>query len=57
MEALVSDDGEISYTYKIKPGVSKVQGAIKVLRDMEYPKEILDTIGEYASFDKKSKRK
>lgn len=55
MDALLSDDGEISYTYKIKPGVSKVQGAIKVLRDMEYPKEILDTIGEYDS--SKPKRK
>jgi len=55
MDALLSDDGEISYTYKIKPGVSKVQGAIKVLRDMEYPKEILDTIGEYDS--SKSKKK
>jgi hypothetical protein len=60
MEAIVSDDGEITYTYKIKPGVSKVQGAIRVLRDMEYPKEILDTIGEYdisSLSDKKSKRK
>jgi len=57
MEALLSNEGEISYTYKIKPGVSKVQGAVKVLRDMEYPKEILDTIGEYDSSNKKSKNK
>jgi DNA mismatch repair ATPase MutS len=57
MDAIVLDNGEISYTYKIKPGVSKVQGAIKVLRDMEYPKEILDTIGEYdSSSHKKSKK-
>ena len=53
MVSNVETDGEITYTYKIQPGVSKVQGAIKVLRDMEYPKEILDTIGEYDSLDKK----
>jgi DNA mismatch repair ATPase MutS len=57
MEALVSDDGDISYTYKIQPGISKVQGAIKVLRDMEYPKEILDTIGEYDSSKSRKKNK
>jgi hypothetical protein len=57
MEAIVNDNNEISYTYKIKPGVSKVQGAIKVLRDMEYPKEILDTIVHYDSADFSDKKK
>jgi hypothetical protein len=53
MVANLEDDGEITYTYKIQPGISNVQGAIKVLRDMKYPKEILDTIGEYDSYSKK----
>lgn len=34
----------IQYTYKIKKGVSKIQGALKVLKEMDYPKEIIDNI-------------
>lgn len=30
------------YTYKIHEGISKIKGGIKVLHDMNYPKEILD---------------
>jgi DNA mismatch repair ATPase MutS len=36
--------GKIVYTYKIKSGISKVQGAVHILREMDYPEEILDTI-------------
>ena len=39
--------GDIQYTYKIKKGVSKIQGAIKVLKDMNYPDEIIDNILQY----------
>ena len=46
MDAIVKDD-DIQYTYKIKKGISKIQGAIKVLKDMEYPKEIIDSILEW----------
>jgi hypothetical protein len=42
-----SEDSKISYTYKIKKGISKIQGAICVLREMEYPAEIIKTICEY----------
>lgn len=38
------ETGKIKYTYVMKPGISKVQGAILVLEDMNYPKEILDEI-------------
>jgi hypothetical protein len=48
MEATCDEEGAITYTYKIRKGVSKIQGAICVLRAMEYPKEILHTISEYA---------
>ena len=46
MDAICEND-DIQYTYKIKKGVSKIQGAIKVLKDMEYPKEIMDGILEW----------
>ena len=55
MEAIESaEDGEISYTYRLIPGISKIQGAVKVLREMSYPEEILKTI---AGYDKKTAEK
>jgi hypothetical protein len=51
MEALESVEGNIEYTYKLVKGVSKIQGAVKVLREMNYPEAILNSISEY---DKKS---
>ena len=30
------------YTYLLEEGISKVKGGLKVLKDMNYPKEILD---------------
>ena len=35
---------EFEYTYKMKPGISNVLGAVKVLKDMDFPGEILDEI-------------
>jgi hypothetical protein len=32
---------EIKFTYSLKKGISKIKGGIQVLRDMNYPKEIL----------------
>ena len=32
----------ITYTYKLKEGISNVHGGIKILRDMNYPQEIID---------------
>ena len=40
-------NSKIHYTYKIKKGISKIQGALCVLREMEYPAEIIKTIREY----------
>jgi hypothetical protein len=34
----------VEYTYKMKKGVSKIQGAILILEEMKYPQEIIDTI-------------
>ena len=47
MDALETEDGDIEYTYKIKEGVSKIEGAVKVLRDMKYPTEILEEIENF----------
>jgi len=47
MEARELADGEIKYSYKIGRGISKIQGAFSVLRQMGYPEEILNTIRGY----------
>jgi hypothetical protein len=51
MEAIEESTGDISYTYKLIQGVSKIQGAIKVLREMDYPEDILKTISSYDESD------
>jgi DNA mismatch repair protein MutS len=56
MEATQTADGEIRYTYKIGHGISKIQGAYSVLRDMGYPAEILQTIRD-SGIKKKKKKK
>jgi len=40
------ETGEMKYTYKMKKGISKVQGAVKILESMNYPEEIMNTIKE-----------
>ena len=52
MNVIEKEDGKLDYTYKMRRGISKVQGAIKILEDMKYPKEIID---EVKNFNKKSK--
>jgi DNA mismatch repair ATPase MutS len=44
MEVNVLEDGSFEYTYKIKKGISKIKGGIRVLKDMDYPQEIINTI-------------
>ena len=39
--------GDITYRYTISKGISEIQGAVKVLRDMKYPQEIIQTIIDY----------
>ncbi len=41
------ETGNVEYTYQMKKGISKVQGAILILKEMNYPKEIIDTIRKY----------
>jgi hypothetical protein len=44
MEVNVRQDGTFEYTYKIKKGISKIKGGIRVLKDMDYPAEIINTL-------------
>ena len=37
----VMPDGNFDYKYKMKKGISKLKGGIRVLKDMNYPAEIL----------------
>ena len=32
------------FTYKLEQGISKIQGAVKILKDMNYPQEMIDNI-------------
>ena len=39
----VQEQGDdFKYTYQLEKGISFIKGGIKVLRDLEYPTEIID---------------
>jgi DNA mismatch repair ATPase MutS len=44
MDVRVQEDGTFHYTYKMKPGISKKKGALRVLKDMNYPAEIIENM-------------
>lgn len=52
MNVIEKDNSKLVYTYKMKKGISKVQGAIKILEEMKYPKEIINDV---KNFNKKFK--
>jgi DNA mismatch repair ATPase MutS len=35
-------DGGYNYTYRMVKGISKIKGAAQVMKDMDYPQEIID---------------
>ena len=41
------ENNKLTYTYKIKKGISKIQGALIVLEEMKFPNEIIDCIKNY----------
>jgi len=47
MDVIENNDGGLEYSYKIKKGVSKIQGAINILQDMDYPSEIIEDVKNY----------
>ena len=42
MNTIQSKDS-FKYTYKLKKGISYIKGGVKVLNDLNYPKEIIDS--------------
>jgi DNA mismatch repair ATPase MutS len=46
MNVIQEQDKHI-YTYKIKKGISKVQGALQILEEMDYPKEIIQEVKQF----------
>jgi len=41
---IIKENDHIIYTYKLKSGISVIKGAIHVLKQFNYPKEILDNL-------------
>lgn len=41
MDVKVLDNGDFLYKYRLHKGISKLKGAIRVLKDLNYPEEIL----------------
>lgn len=44
METTLNEVGNCVFHYKIKKGISKIRGALSVLRQMNYPKDIIENI-------------
>ena len=44
MDVHINDDESFIYKYKLKKGISKIKGAIRVLKDLNYPNEIIQNI-------------
>lgn len=45
---MIVETGDDKYvpTYKISEGISRIEGAIEILKEMDYPQEIIDMINE-----------
>lgn len=44
MDVICNTNGELKYTYKLKKGISSIEGGIQILKQMDYPKEIIEHI-------------
>jgi len=53
MDVKQEDDGKLNFNYKLKPGICTIQGAIEILKAMDYPKDIIETIQKYDNVDTK----
>lgn len=59
MDVNILPDGNFEYKYKMRKGISKIKGAIRVLKDMDYPQEIIENIEKDYKINpqKKTKKK
>jgi DNA mismatch repair ATPase MutS len=46
------DKNDFTYLYKLEKGISSIRGGIKVLSDMNYPKEILENTKNFVTINK-----
>jgi hypothetical protein len=46
MDVETMENGQYKYTYLLKRGISKIQGAKQILKDMDYPREIVENFDE-----------
>jgi hypothetical protein len=44
MKVILDECNKIKYTYQIHTGISMVEGAVRILEDLNYPKEIMDML-------------
>ena len=44
MKVVVNEDKSFNYFYKLVKGISDIKGGIRVLKDMDYPEEIINNI-------------
>jgi DNA mismatch repair ATPase MutS len=49
MKVLKTGEDDFDYTYLLEDGISIVKGGVKVLMDMNYPQEIIDSANKTAS--------
>ncbi len=47
MEVNILKNKDFSYTYRLLNGISEIKGGVKVLKDLEYPKEIISNTEIY----------
>tara|TARA_E500000178_G_C17019019_1_gene754502 strand:- start:126 stop:1973 length:1848 start_codon:yes stop_codon:yes gene_type:complete len=47
MYVIEDKNEQLTYTYKLKKGVSKIQGAIRILEQMKYPEEIIHEVKHF----------
>ena len=41
---VLEETNSFTFTYKIEPGISRIEGAIKILEEMDYPSDMLNMI-------------
>ena len=47
MDVVFDNHGKIKYTYKMLKGISKIQGALSILEEFNYPDEIIQSVKDY----------
>jgi DNA mismatch repair ATPase MutS len=47
MDVKQDEDGKLNFNYKLKHGICNIQGAIEILKAMDYPNDIIETIQKY----------